>query len=242
MTVSLFIPCFIDQFFPKTAWNTIKVLEKAGCIVCYNKLQTCCGQAAFNAGFWEESTAVAQKCITDCTTQEVDYVVCPSSSCVAFIKEYYEKLRLEKSIQQKHLTLFPKIYELTDFLVHVLGKEAFGSHFKATATYHDSCSALRACNIKQAPRRLLAQVADLTLVETINSERCCGFGGTFAVKFEAIATAMAAEKVRQIKSNKEVTHIISTDWSCLMHLDGYIKKEQLQLQVMHIADVLAQGI
>jgi len=238
MKVQLFIPCFVDQLYPQTAFNMVKVLEKAGCEVYYNTDQTCCGQPAFNAGFWDEAKAVCAKFLKDFDT--ADYVVAPSASCVGFVRNYYSKLFEDSTLLNRVTDLSSRTYEFTEFLTDVLKVENFNAALDAKATYHDSCAALRECKIKDGPRRLLGNVKGLELVEMNHTETCCGFGGTFAVKFDAISIGMADQKVSNaLAANAE--YIISTDLSCLMHLDGYIKGKQLPLKTMHIADVLASG-
>jgi len=238
MKVQLFIPCFVDQLYPQTAFNMVKVLEKAGCEVYYNTDQTCCGQPAFNAGFWDEAKAVCAKFLKDFDT--ADYVVAPSASCVGFVRNYYSKLFEDSTLHNRVTDLSSRTYEFTEFLTDVLKVENFNAALDAKATYHDSCAALRECKIKDGPRRLLGNVKGLELVEMNHTETCCGFGGTFAVKFDAISISMADQKVSNaLATNAE--YIISTDLSCLMHLDGYIKGKQLPLKTMHIADVLASG-
>src|SRR5438270_7531991 len=189
MRVQLFIPCFVDQLFPETAFNTIKVLEKAGCTVSYNPAQTCCGQPAFNAGFWNEAKSVCFKFLNDFNTE--DYIVSPSASCVGFVRNYYQKLLNEEAVAIDAATIGKNIFELSDFLVNVLQRTHFDATLEGTATYHDSCAGLRECRIKNEPRTLLTEVKGLHLTEMEDVETCCGFGGTFAVKFEAISIAMA---------------------------------------------------
>jgi L-lactate dehydrogenase complex protein LldE len=238
MNVQLFIPCFVDQLYPQTAFNMVKVLKKAGCKVDYNVNQTCCGQPAFNAGFWDEAKAVCGKFIDDCSG--TDYVVAPSASCVGFVRNYYTRL-FDNSMRLNDVKdLQKRTFEFTEFLVNVLKIESFGASFHAKATYHDSCAGLRECHIKEEPRKLLSNVEGLQLVEMNEVETCCGFGGTFAVKFDSISIGMADQKSLNAKETG-ADCIISTDHSCLMHLDGYIKKKGLGLQTMHIADVLANG-
>jgi L-lactate dehydrogenase complex protein LldE len=236
MNVQIFIPCFVDQLYPTVAFNMVKVLEKAGCTVSYNTNQTCCGQPAFNAGFWGEAKDVCQKFLKDFSGNE--YIIAPSASCVGFVKNYYEKL-FENSIHQTEIKkIRTRIFELSDFLVNVLNFTNFNASFNAVATYHDSCAALRECNLKKEPRILLNNVEGLQLIEMNDVETCCGFGGTFAVKFEPISVAMGDQKV----TNAQVTnaeYIISTDMSCLMHIDGIIKNKQSPLKILHLADVLA---
>jgi len=238
MNVQLFIPCFVDQIYPQTAFNMVKVLRKAGCTVHYNTNQTCCGQPAFNAGFWEESKAVCNKFIND--FDNADYIVAPSASCVGFVRNYYPKLFEDSLKLNKALKVSKRIYEFTEFLTEVLKIENFDAVFNGSATYHDSCAALRECKIKDGPRKLLSNVNGLQLVEMADVETCCGFGGTFAVKFDGISIGMADQKTANALAIK-AEYIISTDLSCLLHLDGYIKAKNLPLKTIHIADVLAHG-
>lgn len=238
MKVQIFIPCFVDQLYPQTAFNMMKVLEKTGCEVDYNTNQTCCGQPAFNAGFWDEARAVCSKFLKD--FDNADYIVAPSASCVGFIRNYYDKI-LENSAQYKQVKdLRKRIYEFSEFLTDVLKVENVGAVLNIKATYHDSCAALRECKIKEGPRKLLSNVAGLELVEMSDVETCCGFGGTFAVKFDGISVGMADQKATHALATK-AEYIISTDLSCLMHLDGYIKGKNFPLKTMHLADVLASG-
>jgi len=238
MKVQIFIPCFVDQLYPQTGFNMVKVLEKAGCDVHYNTNQTCCGQPAFNAGFWDESRAVCSKFLKDFDT--ADYIVSPSASCVGFVRNYYAKLFDNSSLHNQVKDLGNRIFEFTEFLTGVLKIEHFGAQLNATATYHDSCSALRECKIKEGPRRLLANVKGLQLSEMNDVETCCGFGGTFAVKFEPISISMADQKLNNA-ADTEAQYLISTDMSCLMHLDGYAKNRGAGIKSLHLADVLANG-
>ena len=238
MRVQIFIPCFIDQLYPQTAFNMVKVLEKACCDVVYNGNQTCCGQPAFNAGFWEEAREVCAKFIKD--FDNADYIVCPSASCVGFVRNYYAKLFDNSSAHNQVKNLSKRIFEFTEFLTDVVGIQNFGAEFEAIATYHDSCAALRECKIKDGPRNLLSHVKGLQMIEMNDVETCCGFGGSFAVKFDSISVAMADQKINNALATR-ADYIISTDISCLMHLDGYIKNKGLSIKTLHIADVLASG-
>lgn len=238
MNVQLFIPCFVDQLYPETGFNMVKVLEKAGCTVDYNPNQTCCGQPAFNAGYWDEAKAVGQKFLKDFHTY--DYIVAPSASCTGFVRNYYGKL-FDNSASHNDMKLLQKnLFEFTEFLVKLLHVEDVGASLEGVATYHDSCSALREINIKSEPRKLLEHVKGLEIREMEDTETCCGFGGTFAVKYEPISTGMADQKLANAMAT-DADYLISTDLSCLMHLDGYIKKRGLKIKPMHIADVLASG-
>ena len=238
MKVQLFIPCFIDQLYPQTAFNMVKVLEKAGCDVEYNTNQTCCGQPAFNAGFCDEAKAVAEKFLKD--FDSVDYVVAPSASCVGFIRNYYPGLFDNTSSRNKMKDLGKRTYEFSEFLLNVLKQEDFGASMHVKATYHDSCAALRECKIKEGPRRLLSNVKGLELTEMNDVETCCGFGGTFSVKFEPISVAMADQKINNVLETG-ASCIISTDMSCMMQLGGIIKRKNLPIETFHLADVLAAG-
>lgn len=238
LNVQLFIPCFVDQLYPETAFNMIKVLEKTGCTVHYNTAQTCCGQPAFNAGFWDEAKSVCSKFIKDFSGNEC--IVAPSASCVGFVRNYYGKLFENSSVHNDVKDLGKRIFEFSEFMIDVLKIDNVGAILEGKATYHDSCAGLRECKIKEEPRRLLSHVKGLELTEMNDVETCCGFGGTFAVKFEAISVAMGEQKVE----NALVTgaeYLISTDHSCLMHLQGYIKQKGYSLKTMHLADVLASG-
>ena len=238
MNVQLFIPCFVDQLYPQTAFNMVKVLEKAGCKVFYNTNQTCCGQPAFNAGFCDESRAVALKFLND--FDNADYVVAPSASCVGFIRNYYPEL-FEKNINQNKIrSLAKRTYEFSEFLIDILKIENFGATFNGKITYHDSCAALRECKIKDGPRRLLKNVKGLELIEMNDVETCCGFGGTFSVKFEGISIAMGEQKLSNILATG-ANAIVSTDCSCLMQIGGIIKQKNLATEIFHLADILASG-
>jgi L-lactate dehydrogenase complex protein LldE len=238
MKVELFVPCFVDQLYPDTAFSTVKVLQKAGCEVNFNPAQTCCGQPAFNAGFWDDAKAVGSKFLNDFTDEDI--IVSPSASCTGMVRNYYNDLFTNTTSHNKCRAVQGNIYELSDFLVNILQFDHFGAELEGRAVYHDSCSALRECKIKNEPRQLLSKVYGLEMVDLKDNETCCGFGGTFAVKFDAISTAMAQQKVDNALATG-ANYIISTDASCLMHLQSYIDKNELPIKTIHIADVLAHG-
>jgi L-lactate dehydrogenase complex protein LldE len=238
MTVELFIPCFIDQLYPQTAFNTIKILEKAGCKVVYNAEQTCCGQPAYNAGFWEEAKIVGGKFLNDFS--ETNYIVSPSASCTGMVKNSFNDLFTNTVVHNKCRAIQSNIHELSDFLVNITKKDYFGAELEGRAVYHDSCAGLRECNIKAEPRQLLSKVHGLELVEMKDTDVCCGFGGTFAVKFDGISSAMAEQKVNNALE-MGADFIISTDSSCLLNLQAYIDQHDIKIKTMHIADVLTHG-
>lgn len=239
MKVAVFIPCFIDQVYPQTAWNMIKILEKAGVEVEYNPKQTCCGQMAFNSGFWHECKEMGEKFLRDFSGNQL--IVAPSASCVGMVRNYYGELFHNSSLHLEYKQIQKNIYEFTDFMVNILKVKNTGATFNKVITYHDACAALREYGIKNEPRELLNNVKGLQIKEMKDSDVCCGFGGTFSVKFEEISTAMAEQKVKNAMDTG-ADYIVSTEASCLMHLEGYIKKHKLPIQTMHVVDVLAQGI
>lgn len=216
----------------------VKVLEKLGCTVHYNPKQTCCGQPAFNAGYWDDAKAVAKKFLNDFNGD--GYIVGPSGSCTGYVRNYYDKMLENSSDHLRSEAVRGKMFEFTEFLTNVLKVDDIGASFSGKATYHDACGALRECGIKQGPRQLLEKVKGLELVEMKECETCCGFGGTFAVKFEPISIGMAQTKV-QSAIDTGAQYMISTDVSCMMHVQGYIDKNKLPMQTVHIADVLASG-
>ena len=240
MEVDVFIPCFIDQLYPETASNFIKVLEKAGCKVFYNPAQTCCGQPSFNSGYWKETRQLAKKFLNDFSSGRI--VVAPSASCTGFIRNYYEKLFADDVVllaEVKKLT--PKVFEFTDFLVNHLKQTEFGAEFHHKVTFHDACSGLREYGIKDEPRILLQNVKGLELIEMENTNVCCGFGGTFSAKFHHISTAMTEQKVENaLKTGAE--YIVSTEASCLLNIEAYIRKQKLPIKAIHLADILATKI
>lgn len=239
MDVQLFIPCYIDQLYPQTGFNVIKILEKVGCRVHYNSNQTCCGQPAFNSGYWKETAYLAEKFLCDFNSDMP--IVSPSASCTGFILHHYNKLLANNpELLQKFEGIKSQLYELTDFLVNILKTEDLGAVFPHKITFHDACSALREYGLKDEPRKLLKQVEGLQLVEMDENDTCCGFGGTFAVKNQAISTSMTARKVAN-SLRTEAEFIVSTEASCLMNINSYCKKHNLSIRGIHLADVLASG-
>ena len=238
MIVDLFIPCFVDQFYPNAAMNMVKVLERVGCGVNYNHEQTCCGQPAFNAGYWDHTKEVGEKFIKE--FQADRYIVSPSSSCTGFVRNYYGEVFQNSVLHNQCRQVQKNIFEFSDFLVNVLKITDLGAKLDGVATFHDSCSGLREYGIHREPRLLLSKVRGLELREMNQADVCCGFGGSFAVKHEAIAVGMAEEKVKHAEETG-ADYLVSTDMSCLLHLDGYMKKQQKPMKVMHLVDVLAAG-
>ena len=238
MIVDIFIPCFIDQVYPLTGMNMVKILEKLGLDVHYNPNQTCCGQMAYNSGFWEEAKAMGEKFIKDFPNDRP--VVGPSASCIGYIRNYFPQLFHNTALHYEYKQLKKNIFEFTDFLVNYMNTEDIGATFEHIVTYHDSCAALREYRLKDEPRRLLSKVRGLELREMQNNEVCCGFGGTFSVKFEPVSTAMAEQKIK-FAMETGAEYIVSTDSSCLLQQQAYIDKHRLPIKTIHIIDLLASG-
>jgi L-lactate dehydrogenase complex protein LldE len=238
MTVDIFIPCFIDQIYPQTGFNMVKVLRKLNVEVVYNEKQTCCGQIFFNSGYRDDAKALGEKFIREMNTGRP--VVVPSASCAGYVRNYFGQLFYNTALHLEYKQLQKNIIEFTDLVVNVLKVADLGAVFEHRVTYHDSCAALREYRLGDEPRQLLANVRGLELVEMQRRDECCGFGGMFAVKNEPISAAMARQKVNHaLETGAE--YIISTDSSCLMHQESYIRKHNLPIKVAHIADVLASG-
>lgn len=238
MTVDIFIPCFIDQLYPETGFNMVKILERAGVDVRYNKNQTCCGQIAFNSGFWDHAKHLGEKFIRDFADSK--YVVAPSASCVGMVRNYYDEMFYNSAMHNEYRMLKKNIFEISDFLVNVIKVRDFGAVFNHKVTIHDSCAGLREYGLKDEARQLLGFVRGLQLVEMEETHTCCGFGGTFSVKNEAISVAMAEFKVgKALETGAE--YIVSTDSSCLMHQEAYIRKQNLPIKTIHLVDILAHG-
>ena len=238
MKVQLFIPCLVDQLYPETAFNSIKLLQKAGCEVVYNPQQTCCGQLAYDAGFWDEAKRIGLKFIADFS--EDYYIVAPSVSCTGMVKNGYDDLFTNSTLHNSCRNIQSNIFDISYFLVNVLKKDYFGAELVGTAVYHHSCSGDPRAEAIREPQQLLRQVGGLELIEMEEPDGCCGFGGSFAVKFEGISAAMAEQRVLGAIQAK-ADFIISTDSTCIMQLQAYIDKEQLPIKTKHIADVLTSG-
>lgn len=238
MIVDLFIPCFVDQVYPETGMNMVKLLRKAGVDVHYNPEQTCCGQMAFNSGFWDDAKKLGSKFLKDFPHDRP--IVGPTASCTGYIRNSFQELFHNTSNHLEYKRVIKNVYELSDFLVHVLQFTDFGASFPHKVTYHDSCAAMREYGLTKEGRVLLSKVKDIELVEMKDTHVCCGFGGTFSIKNEPISIAMAEQKVKNALDTG-AEYIVSTDLSCLMHQEGYIRKQKLPIKVIHIADVLASG-
>ncbi|MFD8641361.1 (Fe-S)-binding protein [Streptomyces zaomyceticus] len=243
MRVALFATCVNDAVHPSTAVATVRLLERLGVSVDFPAAQTCCGQPQFNTGYRRETEPLLRR--TARAFEGYDHVVAPSGSCVAMVRDNYprigRKARSEgrgSALSDAADSLVPRTYELTEFLVDVLGVTDVGAYFPHTVTYHPSCHGLRVLGLGERPRRLLRAVRGLELVELPGAEECCGFGGTFAVKNPAVSTAMGADKVRHsLSTGAEV--LCGADNSCLLHIDGMLRRQDVPQRTLHIAEILA---
>jgi L-lactate dehydrogenase complex protein LldE len=237
MKVSLFVTCLVDQLFPDVGMAMADVLERAGCGLDFPERQTCCGQPAFNSGYREEARDVAIHFLD--VFKDAECIVVPSGSCTSMIGRHFEELFADDAdrLAEVH-RLRDRTWEFSQFLTEVLRIEDVGARFNGIATYHDSCHALRELKIKQGPRRLLANVRGLELREMDAAEECCGFGGTFSVKFASVSGAMARTKIDSIVRTGADT-VISIDSSCLMQLQGALDRTGAPVKTMHLAQVLA---
>ena len=235
MKVSLFVPCFMDAMYPEAAISAVRVLERLGHEVAYSPAVTCCGQPAFNSGYWDEARQVAGRVLDAYASS--DGVVSVSGSCGAMLKVFFPELFRDERTQEAQ-QLSDKVWEFSDFLVTKLGITDVGARFPHRVTWHDGCHGLREMNVQSQPRTLLANVRDLELVEMDMAQTCCGFGGTFAAKFSDISTAMGEVKCKSAVET-EAEYIVSGDSSCLMHIQGLLDRQKQPLLSLHLAQVLA---
>jgi L-lactate dehydrogenase complex protein LldE len=234
--VGLFVTCLVDLFRPSVGWAAVKLLEDAGCMVEVPS-QTCCGQPAYNSGDRRLAKDLARQAIE--TFASCDYVVAPSGSCAGMLAKHYPGLFAEDpTFAGKAKAFAAKVYELAQFLTDVMKVEAVDARFARRVTYHDACSGLRELGIAAQPRKLLESVAGIELVEMAESERCCGFGGTFAVKYGEISTAIADEKIANIKACG-ASVLLAGDLGCLLHIAGRMSRQGESVEVRHFAEVLA---
>ena len=235
--VALFITCLGDQFFPQVGECAVRVLRRLGVEVTFNPAQTCCGQPAFNTGYREEARAVASRVLD--LFDDADYVVAPSGSCTSMMRVFYPELFAGDPKQlAKVENLRGRLFEFSQFLVNVLKVEDVGARFPHRVAYHDSCHLLRELGVEAEPRKLLRAVRDVELVELQDNQVCCGFGGTFSVKFPEVSVAMGADKTRAAAA-AGAEYLVANDSGCLMHLAGLIHRQGLPLQTLHLAELLA---
>jgi len=240
LKVSLFITCLADQLFPEVGESVARLLHRFGCEVDFPERQTCCGQPAFNSGYQDEAREVARNMIR--AFEQSEYVVSPSGSCVGMIHHYYPYLfRDEPQWRERAEAFANKTYEFSQFIVHVLGTDNIRATFPHSVTYHPSCHAARLLGVREEPMQLLKQIEGIELIELNKKEDCCGFGGTFSVKMPDMSEAMVAEKAHHVsETNAEV--LVGTDMGCLMNIQGRLQKEGRNIRVLHLAQLLEEGI
>jgi L-lactate dehydrogenase complex protein LldE len=235
--VGLFVTCLVDLFRPTIGFAAVKLIEDAGCDVAAPRSQTCCGQPAYNSGDRRDTIAIAKQVIT--AFAPFDYVVAPSGSCAGMIKEHYPLLFAgDREWRPRAEALSAKTFELLSFLVDVRGMSEVDATFAGTVTYHDSCSGLRELGVREQPRRLLQSVAGLQLKELKDAHVCCGFGGTFCIKYADISNAIVEEKTAAIAASGAAT-LLAGDLGCLMNMAGKLQRQDIPVHVRHVAEVLA---
>lgn len=235
--VGLFVTCLVDLFRPTVGFASVKLIEDAGCEVFVPASQTCCGQPAYNSGDKRGARALAEQVIA--TFEDFDYVVIPSGSCAGMIKTHYAEIFAgEPDWALRSERLAAKTHELTSFLTDVLGITPLPAAWQGSATYHDSCSGLRELGIKDQPRRLLGSVEGLDVKEMAEPEACCGFGGTFCVKYDEISNAIVSRKTADIRATG-ADMLLAGDLGCLLNIAGKLKREGSPIEVRHVAEVLA---
>ena len=238
MKVALFIPCYVDLIYPQVGVSTVRILHNLGVEVAYPYGQTCCGQPAFNSGFFDEARGVARHFLNIFKNENFDYIVCPSGSCTAMVSHYYPFLFEELPEERGRMEyLASHVREFSDFLVNVLGVEDLGARHKGKAVFHTGCHQRRELGVLEEPQELLGSVDGLDLLDWEDEELCCGFGGTFAVKMPDISVAMADEKIKALDKSGADT-LVSCDSSCLMHLEGRLRRTGHDTRVLHLAQVL----
>lgn len=237
------ITCLCDLFYPEVGESTVRLLNRLGVEVDFPARQTCCGQPAYNSGYNADALAVARHQIEAFSGlgTETTPVVTPSGSCAAMIRHHYPRLFAGDEVWLRRARAFAgRVYELSEFIVKVLGRQRLDGRFPAVAVYHRSCHMSRGLGVIEEPVQLLQGLADFTLLDWSHSEDCCGFGGTFAVKMSPISTAMADEKLRWLQESKAQI-LVGADTGCLMHLGGRLRRQGIGIEVMHIAQVLDQA-
>ncbi|MEV7415293.1 (Fe-S)-binding protein [Streptomyces sp. NPDC089919] len=243
MRVALFVTCVNDAFHPGTGRAVVRLLERLGVRVDFPAAQSCCGQPQYNTGYRHESEPLLRR--TAGAFEGYDHVVTPSGSCALMVREHYPRIGRAAAAEGRGTALSrlaedlaPRTYELSEFLVDVLGVTDVGAYFPHKVTYHPSCHGLRGLGLGDRPRRLLAAVRGLELIELPGAEECCGFGGTFALKNPDVSAAMGADKVRAaLATGAEV--LCGADNSCLLHLGGTLRRQDAPLRVLHLAEILA---
>lgn len=242
MRVSLFITCLVDQLFPDVGEAMVATLRRLGLEVSFNDAQTCCGQVAFNTGYRPEARVMAEHFVRVFESDPADFIVAPSGSCTAMVRNYYGELFHgpdDREWQERLTRVRSRLREFSEFIVNELGVEDVGARFPSRVTYHDACHLLRELGISDQPRRLIRAVRDVDFVEMEAPDTCCGFGGTFSVKYGEISNAILQEKLARI-ANSGVEYVVANDSSCLMQIAGGLSRAGSPVKTMHLAELLAK--
>jgi len=237
MKISFFVTCLTDNVFPRVGIQSVQLLEKLGCTVCFSPKQTCCGQPLTNSGHQEKAKKSMRALIDALLEDDCEYIVAPSGSCVLQVKEFPRFFRTDEIWKTKAVLLADKTREITDFIVNILNVTDVGATLNGRAAYHPSCHMSRILGVQEPPYRLLKNVKGLKLVPFENQDKCCGFGGTFSVTMADLSGAMVTEKVRNI-ANAGVDYVIGADGACLMNIRGRIEREKLNIDVLHVVEAL----
>lgn len=238
MRVSLFVTCLVDQLWPAVGASAVEVLRRAGCEVVFDERQTCCGQPAFNTGYRSDARRLARRFIEVFEDGGADYVVCPSGSCTAMAHHFHELFADDEPWRRRAEALAARTHEFGGFLVNVLKVEDVGASFKGRLTWHDACHGLRDLGLREEPRKLIRGVRGAEFVELANADSCCGFGGTFSVKYPEISVAILDNKIDAIE-RAGVRAVVSGDASCLMQIGGRLTRNNSTVRTMHLAELLA---
>ena len=237
MKVSLFVTCIVDQMWSSIGTSCVDVLRRVGCEVEFDERQTCCGQPAFNTGYRNEARRVAQRFIEIFEQSKADAIVSPSGSCTAMVHHYAELFADEPQWLERARSVAARTHEFSAFLIRVLKIEDVGASWNGRLTWHDACHGLRDLNLKSEPRRLIKNVRGAEFVEIENAEACCGFGGTFSVKYPEISVAILDQKIEAIE-RAGVDAVVSGDASCLMQIGGRLSRKKSNVRAMHLAELL----
>ena len=238
MRVSLFVTCLVDQLWPSVGASAVEVLRRAGCEVEFDQRQTCCGQPAFNTGYRKEARVLARRFIEIFEESNADAIVSPSGSCTAMVHHFRELFAEDEAWRERAERVARRTHEFASFLVNVLGVEDLGASFTGRVTWHDACHGLRDLNVHSEPRRLIRKVRGAEFVEMANADACCGFGGTFSVKYPEISVAILDNKIESIEK-ANVRAVVSGDASCLMQIGGRLSRKASPVRAMHLAELLA---
>jgi L-lactate dehydrogenase complex protein LldE len=238
MQVSLFVTCIVDQLWPSIGASSVEVLRRAGCEVTFDKRQTCCGQPAFNTGYRNEARTLAKRFIEVFESAKADAIISPSGSCTAMVHHFHELFADDEAWRKRAVAIAERTHEFSSFLVNVLGVEDVGASFRGRVTWHDACHGLRDLGVRNEPRRLIRNVRGAEFVELPDADACCGFGGTFSVKYPEISVAILDNKVDAIEQ-AGVRAVVSADASCLMQIGGRLSRRQTGVRAMHLAELLA---